>query len=275
MATRYLITGGGSVIWDGSNTAIWSTTSGGATGASVPVAGDDVIMDALSGGGTVTLGYSPTVTSITMGAFTGTFSVSTFSPIMNTFNCSGTGTRTLNMGSGTWILVGSGTTIWTTATTTNLTLNPETSTINCTYSGGTGTRTFITGSASVNNLSISAGTDTWAFSTTPNVGGNLNFTGFTGTWGNNSVNIGGDLVMGTGMTKTAGGGTIAFTATSGTKTITTNGVTISNPINFNGTGGSWLLNDDIVGTMTSSGTMSLGVGTLNFNNKNVTRWSFS
>lgn len=43
MATRYWVFGGITVNW--ASTSNWSATSGGATGASVPVAGDDVIFD--------------------------------------------------------------------------------------------------------------------------------------------------------------------------------------------------------------------------------------
>lgn len=43
MANRYWV--GGSGIWDSTNTANWSATTGGAGGASVPTSGDDVFFD--------------------------------------------------------------------------------------------------------------------------------------------------------------------------------------------------------------------------------------
>ena len=49
--TRYWVGGTGS--W--TNIAMWSTTSGGAGGAAIPLSTDDVIFDAASGGGTVTI----------------------------------------------------------------------------------------------------------------------------------------------------------------------------------------------------------------------------
>lgn len=278
MAARFLITGGGSVTWDASNTAIWSATSGGATGASVPVDGDTVTMDASSGGGTVTLGYNPTVTSITMGAFTGTFNASTFSPTMDTFNGSGTGTRTLNMGSGTWTLRGSSTTIWTTATTTNLTLDVGTSTVNCTYSGSAGTRTITTGATAalgLNTLNITAGTDTVAF-TTQVFCQNISFAGFSGTWNNTPLTSSGSVTFGTGMTVTDGGSTITLTATSGTNLITSNGVAVNRNITLNGVGGTWQLADALsISTVTSTRTLTLTNGTFDANNFNVTCGSFS
>lgn len=46
MAARYWV--GGSGNWDSSSTTHWSTSSGGASGASVPTSSDDVIFDSLS-----------------------------------------------------------------------------------------------------------------------------------------------------------------------------------------------------------------------------------
>lgn len=55
MASRFAVNITGSVNWDGSNTAIWSATSGGASGASVPTSSDDVTFDNASGTGTATI----------------------------------------------------------------------------------------------------------------------------------------------------------------------------------------------------------------------------
>lgn len=63
MADRYWV--GGTGTWDGTNTANWSTSSGGATGASVPTATDNVFFDANSNVGTgaftVTMATTPRV----------------------------------------------------------------------------------------------------------------------------------------------------------------------------------------------------------------------
>lgn len=53
MADRHWVGGTGS--WTAANTANWSTTPGGAGGASVPTAADDVFISASSGGGTLTI----------------------------------------------------------------------------------------------------------------------------------------------------------------------------------------------------------------------------
>jgi hypothetical protein len=82
MATRYKVGGAGS--W--SSTSMWSTTSGGASGASVPGVLDDVIFDANSGTGiTFTIDGSPTVLSIT---YTGTASTANVWSLSGSLTCS-------------------------------------------------------------------------------------------------------------------------------------------------------------------------------------------
>jgi len=120
--------------WDGASTAMWSTTTGGATGASVPGSADAVILDgATCVGGTtctITVNTSPNILSLTMGNCTASttgcildFSVNNNNLAATTISLTGTGTRTLKMGSGTWTITGTGT-LWTLATATNITLTP-------------------------------------------------------------------------------------------------------------------------------------------------------
>jgi hypothetical protein len=59
-ANRYWV-GGAAATWDASTTTCWSETSGGTSGASVPVAGDDVIFDNSTNANS-TSNASPTVT---------------------------------------------------------------------------------------------------------------------------------------------------------------------------------------------------------------------
>ncbi len=123
--------------WDGASTAMWSTTTGGATGASVPGASDAVILDgATCVGGitcTITVNANLNISSLTMGACTASttgcildFSANNNSFAATTVSLTGTGTRTLKMGSGTWTITGTGT-LWTLATATNMTLTPGSS----------------------------------------------------------------------------------------------------------------------------------------------------
>jgi hypothetical protein len=74
MANRYWV--GGTGDWNGASTANWSTSSGGSSGASIPLATDNVFFDALSGGGTVTVrdtgpGNIPECANLTCTGFTG------------------------------------------------------------------------------------------------------------------------------------------------------------------------------------------------------------
>jgi hypothetical protein len=277
MASRFWV--GGTGTWDASTTTNWSATSGGAGGQSVPGASDTVTFDASSGGGVVTVGtgYNPSVTSITMGAFTGTLDFSAFnnSPTMQTFDCSGTGVRTLTMGSGTWTLTGNNATIWNTGTATNLTMNSGTSTVVANYSGSTGTRTFSngTGATTFYNISITAGSDIVIHATNGPTITNLNYTGFTGSISStNSINVLGNLTFGAGMTVPDGSGGLNINGTSGIQTLTTNGVLL-NQITKTGVGGTLLLADNL--TFNATRSLNLTSGSINANNFNVTTFSFN
>jgi hypothetical protein len=160
MASRFWV--GGTGTWDASDTTHWATSSNGAGGASVPGSSDSVTFDANSGGGTVTLGaaYNPAIENLTMGAFTGTldFSVNNNNISVNGttgFSISGSGVRTLNMGNGTWTIIGTQGS-WLCGTTTNLTFNAGSSTIQWSSSNATGTRSFDSGGLTYNTVTIPA-----------------------------------------------------------------------------------------------------------------------
>lgn len=132
MASRFWV--GGTGTWDSTTTTHWSATTGGAGGASAPVTGDSVTLDGASGGGTVTVDTTInglSLAQITMGAFTGTLDFSVNNPnltLTTAFSVTGTGVRTLNLGSGTFTLTG-GNAVWDATTTTNLTLSAGSSTL--------------------------------------------------------------------------------------------------------------------------------------------------
>lgn len=75
MAARYWV--GGTATWDATAGTKWSATNGGAGGASVPTAADDVYFTS-SSSGTCTLATGRTCRSINFTGFTGTFNFSTF-----------------------------------------------------------------------------------------------------------------------------------------------------------------------------------------------------
>lgn len=126
--------------WDGASTAMWSTTSGGGTGASVPGAADDVILDAATCVGgttcTITVNTNFSVLSVTMGACTASttgcflsFTANNNAPTLQTWSNSGTGTRRFDMGNGTWTITGTNGTLWDHGTITGLTFNSNSSTM--------------------------------------------------------------------------------------------------------------------------------------------------
>lgn len=148
MASRFWV--GGTGTWDNAATTHWSATTGGASGASAPVNGDSVTFDASSGGGTVTAAANITglsLVTITMGAFTGTLDFATNNPnitITNSFSNNGAGTRTLNLGSGTFTVSSTAGSVWD-FFGSSLTLNAGTSTI------------AFTGTVPINGLTIQLG----------------------------------------------------------------------------------------------------------------------
>ncbi len=136
---------GGTATWNTVNTGgggtggiKWASTTGGSIAclavsgpnAGVPGPSDTVTFDGSSGGGTVTVNFGSTITvqSITCGAFTGTldFSTNNNSVTLSSgtgFSYTGAGTRTINMGSGTWTFTGVSSNLINGTTTTGLTLS--------------------------------------------------------------------------------------------------------------------------------------------------------
>jgi len=287
MATRYWV--GGTGTWDASSTTNWSTASGGASGASAPVAADTVIFDSASGTGTCTIASGATCTTITLnsatlsltlganltisGTFTltlGALSLGTNTLSCSIFSSSNSNTRSIAFSTGNITVTGNNATIITFATATGFTYT-GTPTFNCTYSGSVGTRTIFgatsaTGGTESNSISINitAGTDIFTLGT-GRLYKSINFTGFAGTYTNSTKNIYGNFVFSSGMTCGAGTAATTFSATSGIQQITTNGnTTIDFPITQDGVGGTVQLQDNL--TMGSTRTYTLTAGTLALNN---------
>lgn len=118
--------------WKASNTANWASSSGGAPGQTAPGSADDVTFDGSSGGGTVVVNNaSIDIKSLTLGAFTGTFTNATNNnafTIEATYSNTGSATRTVNLGAATWTIKGTGT-VWDQTVTTNLTFSAASSTL--------------------------------------------------------------------------------------------------------------------------------------------------
>lgn len=167
--------------WDNSSTAMWSATSGGATGASAPTSADTVTLDAATcvGGTTCTITtFAGTISilSLTMSACTASTAGCILEASTNNTNFvlsnsvssyvnTGSGTRTLNMGTGTWTLSGNEAS-WNIVA--SATLSAASSTIAFTTTTGTiNARSFTGAGKTYGTVTISS----------PSVGGVFNFGG--------------------------------------------------------------------------------------------------
>ena len=213
----------------------------------------------------------------------GTLSFSTYTISVGLFSSSGSTARVLAFGTGQLALTGNAATIFDITTATNFSTT-GTVYINSTYTGSTGTRTFVTGFTAAQAASYivsTSGTDgivlspsaTDIVALTGNYN-NIDFTGFTGTLSNTARTIYGNLTMpASGGTFTAGALVTTFAATSGTKTITTNSRTLDFPVTINGTGGTFQLQDAL--TLGSTRAFTLTAGTLNLNDFTLSAVTFS
>lgn len=286
MATRYWV--GGTGTWDATSTANWSTTSGGAAGASAPVAADTAIFDANSGTGTCTTAAGATATTVTLnsatlaltlgtnltitGTFTltaGTLTLGSNTFTMAVFSSNNANTRAINFGtSGKITLTGNNGVIWSGPITgsTNISIL-GTSRVECTYSGATGTRTLRGGLTILQtdpiNFYVTAGTDTIS-TTGSHVYKTLDFTGFSGTLTNLIRYIYGDLVISSGMTLTAGTASTIFSGVSVTQNVTSNGKTFDFPVTVTAPGSTVAFQDAFTQGATRSFTFTSG--TVQFKN---------
>jgi len=261
MANRFWVTTGttgGTGNW--SDTQNWSTSSGGAAGASVPGILDSARYDGNSGTGTATLDINPTVQSLSFApttSFAGTFAFGT-----NTVTLNSTGT--VFVGSTSMTVTGNGTPqvilTETIPSATARTISPgavtEANSISFRITGSTGALTLGTGS--YRDLDFTDGT---------------NPTGYGGALGGNSPTVYGDFKASTNMTQTSTNNGVTFSATSGTKTITTAAVVFDRPFTFNGVGGTWQLQDSL--TSGATRTCTLTNGTLDLNDNSLTTGIFS
>jgi len=149
MAARFWV--GGTGTWDATTTANWSATSGGASGASVPGAADDVTIDSSF---TVTTNYNVSVISVTINAATatlslggtltcsgaitltrGTFTTNNYAVSATALSSSNANTRTFNLGSSAVTLSAAAAIDFT--SNTSITFNAGTSTITCSATSAT------------------------------------------------------------------------------------------------------------------------------------------
>lgn len=257
----------------------WGTTSTGA----ITFSGTDATITTVSG---TTLDcpitYSPINTtstlllnsSVTIGS-TRTFTLTRGNLVLgaNTlttglFASSNSNTRSINFGTGSITVNGAGGLLWDTNTIIGLTVL-GTPVVNISNNSAMSTTVSSGSPTEANSISFNFTTGTYALTHTAGSKRNLNFTGFSGTVSNSVTVIYGDLNLGSTANFTAGPSTWAFASTSATpRTITTNAKTMDFPLQFNGIGGSWVLQDAV--TLGSSRPVGHNNGTLNLNGKTLT-----
>jgi hypothetical protein len=108
---------------------------------------------------TLNFGGAITISSLTMGAFTGTWdnsvnnnNITFVAGVSTPFSISGSGARVIKLGSATYTIPTSGSSTFTAATVTNLTFDAGTSTI--TWSGSAGHRTFNGGGLTYSTVTL-------------------------------------------------------------------------------------------------------------------------
>lgn len=170
MANRFLVPGG---TGDYNSTTNWAATSGGASGASFPVAADAVIIDSLSANAPLTVNVLSACLSFTCSNYTGTVTMTNNLSVNGT---AATGNITLSTG---MTITGPGTVIKIPTTTTGvITSNGVVFDCNFTFSPAAATTTIITGNMQVNkNLTFS-----------------LNSTAITTINGTGTISVGGDVI---------------------------------------------------------------------------------
>lgn len=276
MADRYWVVGG---TGNYNSTTNWSATSGGASGASVPIAADNVFFNASSGVGTATINVASSCSNLNLTGFLGTLAF--------TNNLSSSGAL-INLGLGTYTVTGAGylrfgTAMSITSNGTNYTGNMAIATPviitladNLTCSG---TFDFTASSGAMtlngNTLNISG---SLLYSSPANISGTtaIVFNG-TGTWSNTStgqlrnnvtINTAGTLTLGTNVYYNTG--TLTYTA--GTVITTGSTLTIGAPTTLNTNGIIWnnisITNAGFAITLgsnlTLTGTLSITGGALSF-----------
>lgn len=145
---------------DCSDTAHWSLASGGAGGAAVPGASDTPTWNSASGGGVVTCTGPQTWQGLSCGTFGGTLTFIgdfTLTGAGAAFDCSGSGSRTINAGNGTWTIDTTDAAPINIGTTTGLTFNAQGSTF--VIRGNTvGIQTLTIDNITWNNITIDTNT---------------------------------------------------------------------------------------------------------------------
>jgi hypothetical protein len=205
----------------------------------------------------------------------GTLDLNGFTLTTGLFISNNNNTRAIAFGTGKIVLTATSGVIFNIAGS-NITATGTNPLIQAT-AGGAGTRTIsmsANGEANAISVDVTSGSDIISIGTTNGAYKNVDFTGFTGTVSlGNSILVFGNWNYGGTTIQGAGAGTVNFAATSGTKTITSNGFSFPGNVTFSGVGGTFQLQDDL--TSGATRTCTLTTGTLDFNGFTLTTGIFS
>lgn len=219
-------------------------------------------------------------TSASFNLTAGTLDLNGFTLTANTFGNSSSITRTLAFGTtGKLVLFGNAGTIYSGSVSTNLTVTGTAPLVQFTYAGATGNRAIVmsavTEAQSISVEFLNSATDTVTIQGTLGGYRNINFTSFNGTIATaNTPRIYGNVTIGANVINNTLAGTgITFAATSGTKTITSNGIAFATGLTFNGVGGTWQLLDNL--TTSTNNILTLTAGTIDLNNNTLSTGKLS
>jgi hypothetical protein len=272
MADRYWVAGG---TGNYNSTTNWSATSGGASGATVPGAADNVFFNAASGAGTATINVASNCLNLNLTGFTGTIVFNANWAINGTIFNLGTGGYTIN--ASTFLLaLNSSMTITSNGTTWTGTLSVGAITVtladNLTINGAcklnqiatlNGNTLNINGSLTHSANGVVSGTTTIVFTGT----GTWNHTN-TGALRNNvTINTAGTLTLGTNVYYNTG--TLTYVA----GTVVTTGSTLNigaattlntNGISWNNITTSGAATITLSSNLTLTGTLTITAGSTSF-----------
>jgi len=203
----------------------------------------------------------------------GSLDLNNFTLTCSTFNSNFLNTRSIAFGTGNITCTSFGT-VWDTSTVTGLTTT-GTQVANVTYAGLNSVTVSPGAMSEANSISFNftGGNYTLTFLTSGHTARNVNFTGSSLNLQTTPGIIYGNLTLSTGMVTAGSVNILTFGATSGTKTITTNGRLINFSVTFNGVGGTWQLQDAM--TVGATRTTTLTNGTLDLGNFTLSTGIFS
>jgi len=260
MADRYWR--GGSGTWNGVNTTNWSTTSGGAGGASVPTSGDNVFFDANSTG-TCTIAGTVPCANLNCTGFTGTIAQTGTTVIQVYGNLTLVSGMTYSPGGSAYIEMA--------ATTTGKTIDTGSKNTNIRFSGIGGEWILQANASSSVLWDLRAGTlDTNGFTFTV-AGSSSQFITTNGTdtkvlnLGSSTIAMGNQTatldLTGSSLTVNGSGASITSTATSVTQNIRLGGNSFLSFSSSTLTTGSIIITgDNTFGTLNMSAASSVSTG---------------